>query len=200
MKESILKILNRLGVKSARTKTIVENVSISFFYKGGSILANLLLVPLTINYLDTTNYGIWLIITSFISWFTFFDIGLGHGLRNKFTEAKANHNMQLAKAYISTTYFSITIISAFLFIVFYITNHFIDWSKVFNTDPGLASNLSVIMLIVFGCFSIQFVVKLITTIYIADQRPAMQGLIDLLTQVLLVTSVFVLTTFLVHRC
>ncbi|OBX23962.1 hypothetical protein A9996_15410 [Gelidibacter algens] len=72
LKENILKILDTLGVKSARTKNIVENISISFFYKGGSILASLLLVPLIINYLDTTNYGIWLIITSFISWFTFF--------------------------------------------------------------------------------------------------------------------------------
>ncbi|WP_170124471.1 lipopolysaccharide biosynthesis protein [Gelidibacter algens] len=195
MKENILKILDTLGVKSARTKNIVENISISFFYKGGSILASLLLVPLIINYLDTTNYGIWLIITSFISWFTFFDIGLGHGLRNKFTEAKANDNMQLAKAYISSSYFFITIISASLFVLFYIANLFIDWTKVFNTDVNLVSDLSLIMLVVFGCFSIQFIVKLISTIYIADQRPAMQGLIELLTQILLVASVFVLTNF-----
>ncbi len=195
MKENILKILTGLGVKSERTQNIVENISFSFFYKGGSIIASLLLVPLTIDYLDTTNYGIWLIITSFISWFTFFDIGLGHGLRNKFTEAKANNNMQLAKAYISSSYFFITLISIFLFVLFYISNFFIDWSKVFNTDPSLASDLSLIMLIVFGCFSIQFVVKLISTIYIADQRPAMQGLIELLTQVLLVASIFVLTKF-----
>lgn len=195
MKQSILKILNTFGVKSIRTKNIVKNVSVSFFYKAGSIIANLLLVPVTINYLDTTNYGIWLIITSFISWFTFFDIGLGHGLRNKLTEAKANNNMQLAKAYISSTYFFITIISSTLFALFYIGNHFIDWSKVFNTDVSLASNLSLIMLVVFGCFSIQFIVKLITTIYIADQRPAMQGFVELLTQISLLLSIIILTNF-----
>jgi O-antigen/teichoic acid export membrane protein len=183
------------GIKSQRTKIIIRQIGLSTFYKGGSIIANLLLVPLTINYLDSTNYGIWLIITSFISWFTFFDIGLGNGLRNKFTEAKANNNMQLAKAYISSTYFFITIISGTLFVLFYLANYFIDWSRVFNTDISLASNLSLIMLIVFGCFSIQFVVKLITTIYIADQRPAMQGFIGLLTQVILLLSIFTLTHF-----
>ncbi|OBX23961.1 hypothetical protein A9996_15405 [Gelidibacter algens] len=116
-------------------------------------------------------------------------------MRNKFTEAKANDNMQLAKAYISSSYFFITIISASLFVLFYIANLFIDWTKVFNTDVNLVSDLSLIMLVVFGCFSIQFIVKLISTIYIADQRPAMQGLIELLTQILLVASVFVLTNF-----
>ena len=183
------------AVKSERTKTIIKQIGLSTFYKGGSIIANLLLVPLTINYLDTTNYGIWLIITSFISWFTFFDIGLGNGLRNKFTEAKANNNMQLARAYISSTYFFITIISVSLFALFYLANFFIDWTWVFNTDISLASNLSLIMLIVFGCFSIQFIVKLITTIYIADQRPAIQGLIGMLTQIILVISIFILTHF-----
>lgn len=190
-----MNILDKLGIKSQRTKNISKEILLSAFYKGGSILTSFLLVPLTIDFLDTTNYGIWLVITSFISWFTFFDIGLGQGLRNKFAEAKANNNMQLARAYISSAYFLISFISLGIFILFVIANFFINWTKVFNTDASLASDLSIIMLVVFGNFAINFIVKLITTIYTADQRPSMRGLIGLVSSIISLSVIYLLTQY-----
>ena len=55
------------------------------------MLISLLLVPLTIDYLNPTQYGIWITLMSVIAWFNFFDIGLGNGLRNKFATAKAEN-------------------------------------------------------------------------------------------------------------
>ena len=130
-------ILIKLGIKSNRTINITKHIGLSFLFKLSAILANFMLVPLTINYLGTTNYGIWLIITSFVGWFTFFDVGLGHGLRNKFAEAKAKGDMNLVKAYVSSAYFTLTLISIVLIFLFFITNFFIDWTQVFNTDKGL---------------------------------------------------------------
>ena len=193
--KTLNKVLTKLGIKSQRTKNISKHILLSVFYKGGSIIASFLLVPLTINFLDTTNYGIWLVISSFISWFTFFDIGLGHGLRNKFAEAKAKGDMLLAKAYISSAYYLISIISVSLFVLFFIVNFFINWTIVFNADPNLGADLSIIMLFVFGNFTMQFIVKLITTIYTADQRPSMQGLIGIATQVLSLLAIYILTQF-----
>ena len=184
-----------LGIKSSRTKNITKHVLLSALFKGGSILLSFLLVPLTINFLNPTNYGIWLVITSFISWFTFFDIGLGHGLRNKFAEAKANGDFKLAKAYISSAYFSIALISISILLLFIVANLFIDWTIVFNTDQKMLQELSIVMLLVFGNFCIQFVLKLITTIYTADQRPSMQGLIGVSTQALSLLTIFLLTRY-----
>jgi O-antigen/teichoic acid export membrane protein len=155
---------------------------LSFLYKGGSILASFLLVPLTIDYLDTENYGIWLTLSSFISWFSFFDIGLGNGLRNKFAEAKAKGDMTLARGYVSSAYFTIGAVSLGLIILFTGLNFFIDWTKVFNASPSLQKELSLLMPIVFGFFCLQLVVKLITTIYTADQHHSMQGKINFYTQ------------------
>ena len=64
-------------MNNSRTKNIVNHTVSSFFYKTGAVLANFALVPVIINYLNTENYGIWLTISSFIAWFSFFDIGLG---------------------------------------------------------------------------------------------------------------------------
>jgi O-antigen/teichoic acid export membrane protein len=187
------RLFDTLGITSDRTKDITKHISLSFVYKAGSILGNFLLVPLTIGYLDTNNYGIWLLITSFVGWFTFFDIGLGHGLRNKFTEAKASDGGHLIQSYVSSAYFSMGFISLGLIALFLGVNPFVNWSSVFNTSESINQDLAVLMLIVFVCFCTQLVLKLITSIYTADLQPSKQDLINFLTQMLSVALIFIIT-------
>ncbi len=191
--KNIHKLLDLLGVKSDRTKNITKHVLLSAVYKGGSILSSFMLVPLTINYLDTENYGVWLTLSSFIAWFAFFDIGLGNGLRNKFTEAKVNGDMKLVRGYVSSAYYTIGAVSLGLILTFCILNFFIDWTSVFNTSPDLQKSLSILMPIVFGFFCLRLVVKLITTIYTADQHHSMQGKINFYIQLGSLALVWLMT-------
>jgi len=142
-----------------------------------------MIVPITINYLDTNNYGIWLTISSFIGWFSFFDVGLGNGLRNKFAEAKAENNIDLAHSYVSTAYFSITFFMLFLIVVFSSVSFLIDWSVVFNTPQSMALELRMLMPVLFGFFCLQLVLKLIITLYTADQHHSMQGKFNFFVQI-----------------
>lgn len=193
MKKLITDSLHRFGIKSSRTKNITKHVLLSFLYKGGSIVCNFLLVPVTINYLDTDNYGAWITISSFIAWFSFFDIGLGNGLRNKFTEAKTNGDTETAKAYVSTAYFTIGTISVGLVLLFTLLNPFVHWPVLLNMNYRYAHEMSLLMPLVFGFFCIQLVAKLITTIYTADQHHSVQGKVNFYTQLLSLLTVWVLT-------
>ena len=193
MKQTIQKIYNRVGIKSYLTKNITKHVFISFIYKGGSILATFLLVPLTINFLDTENYGIWLTLSSFIAWFSFFDIGLGNGLRNKFAEAKSLGNYKDAQAFVSTAYYTIVSISVLLVIVFFGLNQFIDWAQLFNANASLQAELSLLLPIIFAFFGLQLVVKLITSIYQADQNHSIEGKIQFFGQALSLLAIWGLT-------
>ncbi len=193
MKKTLEKISHKVGIRSDRTKNISKHVLLSFIFKGGSILCSFLLVPLTINYLETENYGIWLTLSSFIAWFSFFDIGLGNGLRNKFAEAKAKGDMTLARGYVSSAYFTIGAVSLLSILIFTIFNLFIDWTKVFNASTSLQKELSLLMPIVFAFFCLQLVVKLITTIYSADQKHSMQGKINFFTQVGSLMVIWIMT-------
>src|ERR1035437_10668458 len=67
-----------------------KNILVISIIKGCSIAVSLLLVPITIHYVNPTRYGIWLTLSSIVGWFSFFDVGLGNGLRNKFAEAVTN--------------------------------------------------------------------------------------------------------------
>lgn len=193
MKISLLKLLDTLGIKSDRTKNIVKHIGWSMFYKIGSIICNFLLVPLTINYLDTENYGVWLTISSFIGWFSFFDIGLGNGLRNKFAEARTLGNYKDAQAFVSTAYFTIGSISLLIVLIFFGMNQFIDWSQLFNTNSSLQGDLSLLLPTIFAFFGLQLVVKLITSIYQADQNHSIQGKIQFFGQALSLFTIWGLT-------
>lgn len=193
MKELVFKIYNKVGIRSDRTKNIAKHIGWSMFYKIGSIIANFLLVPLTINYLDTENYGVWLTLSSFIGWFSFFDIGLGNGLRNKFAEAKTLGNYKAAQAFVSTAYFTIGSISLFIVIVFFGVNQFINWAQLFNASASLQSELSLLLPIIFAFFGLQLVVKLITSMYQADQNHSIQGKIQFFGQALSLMAIYLLT-------
>ena len=175
-----------------RSYHLVENIIGSFLVKGASILISLLLVPLTINYIDPTRYGIWLTLSSIVAWFNLFDIGFGNGLRNRFTEAQSNGNVVLARNYLSTTYISIGAFFLFLGIVFIAFNSFIDWSIVLNAPKEISNELSITALSVFSFFCIQMALKPLNTLLIADQKPAKAALIDMLGQALSLIVIFVL--------
>jgi O-antigen/teichoic acid export membrane protein len=151
------------------------------------------MVPLTINYLNTKNYGLWLTITSFIGWFSFFDIGIGNGLRNKFAEAKALNKLDLLRSYISSAYFSISGICFILTLILFIVNNFVDWTSVFNTDRNLQDELKILMYFVILFFNLQLIAKLITTIYMADQKSSKEGLIQFIIQSSSLVLIWVLT-------
>lgn len=176
-----------------RTLSAKKNIAFSFLIKGVSILINLALVPLTINYINPTQYGIWLTLSSIIVWFSFFDIGFGHGLRNRFAESKATGNYEKAKIYVSTTYAVLTLIFTGVWILFFAANFFVDWSKILNTPAELAKELSTMALIVFSFFCLQIVLKTINTIIVADQKPAKAAFFDMLGQLIALIAIYILT-------
>ena len=96
-------IKEKINSKSERSQDVIINIFLSLAMKGATILSSLLIVPLTINYVNPNQYGIWLTLSSIIGWVAFFDLGLGNGFRNKFAEAKAQNNRLLARELLSTT-------------------------------------------------------------------------------------------------
>jgi len=178
-----------------RTVKAKKNILASFGLKGFSILVSFLLVPLTLNYLNATKYGIWLIINSVVAWFDFFDIGLGNGLRNKLAEAFALKDYKLAKTYVSTTYATLSLIICGVYIIFLAINPFLNWSKLLNTQTEMAGELSSIALIVFTFFALRFVLKPIGVIFTADQLPAYNNSIGPLGNLIALVAIFFITKF-----
>lgn len=166
-----------------------------FALKGVSILCTLLIVPLTINYVSSYEYGIWLTISSLVAWLSFFDIGIGNGLRNRFIEAIENHDPIRARIYVSTAYAIITLIVVSVWLMAVSASNFINWCKILNADVALRRELLYTVLIVITNFSVLFVLGLNRTLLNAIQKPALASTFDTASQVLLCVILLVVTHF-----
>lgn len=186
------KIAGLLKRDDLRSQTVLRNILMSFGVKGGSILVGLMLVPMTISYINPVQYGIWLTISSIVGWMNFFDIGMGNGLRNKLTAALALKEYDEAKKYVSTTYATLTIIAVGIFILFWLTSSLFNWRTFLNVPPSIDTDIQSVLLIVVGAFCFQFVAQLLNTILTATHEPAIAGFISFIGQVCLLIAVFIL--------
>lgn len=156
------------------------SISISFFY-----------VPLLVQSLNSVNYGIWLTITSLVSWISILDVGLGHGLRNKLSEALAKNDIKLGREYISTAYVFITILITILIIIFLLIQKKVNWVTVLNIDNLEIDGLNILISIVFIAFGTQLILNLINSIFYSLQMPAFSALISMIGQLLSFLTVLI---------
>jgi len=185
----LLSFITKGHERSVRAK---KNIVSSLLIKGVSIAISFVTLPITLNYVDASTYGVWLTMSSIVGWFVFFDVGLTQGLRNRFAEAKARGDDELARVYVSTTYAILAIIFTVVWVLFLIANNFLDWSKILKVSETMRPDVTTLAVIVFTYFCISFVFRIITTILLADQYPARSSLIDLLGQIISLILIVIL--------
>lgn len=176
-----------------RTQIIKRNVIYSIGIRGVSIIISLLLVPITINYVSSELYGIWLTLSSIISWLSFFDVGFGLGLRNRLTTVIAHGEFQKGKIYVSTTYSILTIIFLIVGILGYYVCNIINWCSLLNISYKYQDVLLTASRIVVVTFCASIVLKLIQNVFQAFQMTAAAASIDTISQFFSLLIIFVLT-------
>lgn len=140
------------------------NIFYSFLAKGVSLLVTFLSVPLFLSYLGKETYGVWLAIFSVISWMSFFDLGLGNGLRNHLTHTFADNDTKKAQEYISTAYCVLSFFIIFSIGFLQLGVFFVDWFKVFKPTVEIKENFNIIVSISLWGFGFFLITKLIISI------------------------------------
>ncbi|MES1219408.1 MAG: oligosaccharide flippase family protein, partial [Bacteroidota bacterium] len=189
------KISGSLKKDNERSQKIQSNIFLSLLIKGGSVLVGLLLVSVSISFISPVNFGVWLTISSVISWISFFDIGLGNGLRNKLAQALALSDYNSAKIYISTTYAILSLIAFALLILFITINPFFNWNKILSIPTSVTSDISVVTLIVLCGFCIQFVVQTINIVLLATHETAIASMVSFLGQLSILATILIFKNF-----
>lgn len=178
-----------------RTRKLRNNALMMYLYRIGGILVNFLYVPLLIDALSVENYGIWLTLTSIISWLSFFDVGLGNGMRNRVTYSLANNNIHLAKQYVSTTYFIMSVVSIIFIVLSLMIIPNVNWLRILNAPNADSTEMAKLVLCVVTMFFVQLVLKLITSLFNSLQEPAKSASITFYSQALGLIVVFLLNHF-----
>lgn len=195
---NLKRLLTRITGKEfyqTRNGKIFANLSSSIVFKFTNMLISFLMVPITLDYLDETRYGLWAALSSVLSWFFIFDIGIGNGLRNKYTELKAKGRIPEIRQYVSTAYLLFGMIALLIIIAFVIANFFIDWSSMLKAPASMGRELSETVAIVFAVMCVNFVLRLINPILNADLKNAVVDGLSSLAHILTFVGVILLSKF-----
>jgi O-antigen/teichoic acid export membrane protein len=189
---NIIQIIKKRFINSGseRGKGIKKNITGMFGLKVVDVGISYLRFPLTLKFLGTELHGVWLTLGGIMNWFSFFNIGLGTGLRNKLAEALADNDIKLARIYVSSTYTIISIISVIMLGLLMISVFALDWPKIVAVDDSFNQMLVTTLLIVFTFFALRFILQLVGTILVADQRPALSQLLKTISSVIFFLGVW----------
>ena len=188
-----MNILTRITTGDKRSVKAKKNIIASTLLKGVDAFIYLALVPVTLGYLNAYEYGIWLTLSSILSWINSFDIGLGSGLRNKLGIAIATDDKEQGRSYVSTTFYMLIFITIIIFVVFASLINVIDWYALLNVSSNSVSNIKEIILVSFLFFCLNFILKFIGNVYQALQLPAINYLITFSAHLLSLIVIYVLT-------
>ena len=181
-------------VKNDRRSRIVwSNAIASGVMKSCSLLCSFIMVPLTINYLNPENYGIWMAITSILYWFIFMDVGLGNGMRNYLAIYFSQNNIAKARSCFATSMLLLSIIAILIGVIAIPAIYIFDFNYIFSAHHISNATLSFVLLIAMVLSLIQFVIKNIGLVYVAMQKYAIYDLMIFLGNIFSVIVIYILT-------
>lgn len=114
--------------------TIVSSMAVRLI----SFAISLFTVPLTLNYLGSERYGVWLTIASVNALLGFADFGIGNGLMNTISDAYGRGDKAQARRAISSAFLMLTGVMVVLASLFLLANAFVSWADLFNVQSPLA--------------------------------------------------------------
>lgn len=184
----------RLSFKGDKRSVLAKkNIVAAAFFKSADTAIYLLLVPLTLGYLNPYEYGIWITLNSLLSWIDSFDIGLGNGLRNKLAIAVAEDDKERGRSYVSTTFYMLILIALFLFVSVVLLVNAIDFYSLLNVDKPSVRNLNDIIIFSFLFFCLNFVFKFVGNVYQALQLPSFNYVTTFTSHLLALIIIYVMT-------
>lgn len=192
----VLKELLSNFIKGDNRSVIVKkNILYSFAIKFVSIAISLLLVPMTLGYVNAELYGVWITLSSVIVWLGFFDVGFTLGLKNKLAEAIAQNDWTKGKALVSTTYFMMIIIFIPIFVILELVIPHINWAAFLNIDAVYNSEITITTHLLVAFFCMQMIVNVITSVLSAYQRVALSSFFIVLGNFISLLIIWFLTKY-----
>ena len=115
--------------------------SSSFIAKALNILISFLSVPLTVHYLGAERYGVWLTISSLLTWMSMTDFGLaGNALVNVLAEASGREDRAAAQHYTASAFWALTGVSALAGVISVASFRYIPWRAVFRVSASTSTH------------------------------------------------------------
>lgn len=131
-------VATEAGRSKERYRRAVLTALASGVARGAAVLTVLISVPLTVRYLGSERFGLWMTISSFTALLQFADLGMGNGLLNAISDANGRGDVAAARRYVASAFYLLSGIAAILLAAFAVAFPLIPWPRVFNVASTLA--------------------------------------------------------------
>ena len=171
--------------------------STSFLCKGLAIAISLASVPLTVHYLGTERYGVWLTISSLLTWVSLTDFGLtGNALVNIISNAHGKDDTETARQYTASAFWALVALSAILGIIFLIIFHWLPFRTLFRVSEAVSTQeLQNACAITLASFLLTFPLSIVNSVYSAYQDGFLWYVWTSVGNALSLLSLFIVTRF-----
>lgn len=95
-----------------------------------NIITGVITVPITLKYLGEDLYGVWMTLTGLVGFLSFYDFGIGTGLRNMLIKCAANDDIEMPKKYIGNALLVLLALSAVLITIAYSVLPLFKWESL----------------------------------------------------------------------
>ena len=146
-----------LNIESDRTKKLINNVLGASFYKGINIVFSFLLVRYSIEFIGEEQYGVWLTLLSFFTWFSALEVGISNSLRNQLTQYFVENQFEKVKKLLLKGYKALIMIYLPLIGLLIVLSFFIPVEVIFMSRENSHINFNFIFQISLVCYVLHYV-------------------------------------------
>ena len=144
----------------------------SILAQGIAFVVGLVSVPLTVSYLGPERYGMWITLSSFLTWLTLADLGLGgNGLINTLADANGRDDRQLGRELVATAFWSLAGIAGVFVIGGALALPFVPLEALFRPSAhGVMSELQWAVGLAFGSWFLALPLNTVTAVFYGYQE------------------------------
>lgn len=159
------------GRAEERYRRVVLSVGSSAASRSVAVAIAFISVPLTIGYLGTERYGMWMTITSITAMLSFSDFGIGNGLVGLVAASSGRDNRRDAARAVASAFYMLLGIAAFIIALLALSYNWISWPRALRLTTALASVEAGPAAAVFiACFALNLPLGVVQRVQVGHQE------------------------------
>ena len=128
-------------------------------------------VPLTLEYLGSERFGMWMTVSSLTTLLSFADLGVGNGLVSSLASADGRDDRKEMHSLVTSAFFLLLGIGILILICFSALYPYVNWSEVFSVvGEDAQSEIDLTVLLFIFCFCIALPLGIVQRVQMALQE------------------------------
>lgn len=165
------------GRASERHRRVALTTLAAVAARSLSIGTALITVPLTLHYLGTERYGMWMTMSSLVAMLAFADLGMGNGILNAISSAYGKDDFVAIREYVSSGVFVLTAVALLIITAFASLYYVVPWYEVFNVNSSQArEEAGPALAVLIACFAMAMPLGVVQRVQMGLQNGFMANL------------------------